>query len=131
MSDERTGENERGFVVVDKRGREKEPEPREPEPREPEREPVRGAQELPPPDFASLLISLGTSALFHLGQAADPETGQQSEPNLPLARQTIDLVEMLRDKTRGNLDDEEQRLLQALLTDLRMRFVQASQKARA
>jgi len=122
MSDERTGENERGFVVVDKRGREKEPEPREPEPREPE---------LPPPDFASLLISLGTSALFHLGQAADPETGQQSEPNLPLARQTIDLVEMLRDKTRGNLDDEEQRLLQALLTDLRMRFVQASQKARA
>lgn len=131
MSDEKTGEeNERGFVVVDKRGREKEAEEPTRE-REPERAPARGAHDLPPPDFASLLISLGTSALFHLGQAADPETGEQSEPNLALARQTIDLVEMLQDKTRGNLDDEEQHLLQSLLTDLRMRFVQASQKAGA
>ena len=57
----------------------------------------------------------------------DPTTGEPGSPDLPLARQTIDLVEILQEKTRGNLTPEEDQLLQSLLTDLRMRYVEASQ----
>lgn len=135
MSDRPDG-GDRGFVVVDKRGREEEREPDAP------RAPTGSGDEaqapgagqgrpgaeraLPTPDFASLVISLGHSALYHLGLVADPETGQRGERNLPLARQTIDLVEMLQQKTRGNLTPEEARLLDDLLYDLRIRYVEAA-----
>jgi hypothetical protein len=114
---------ERGFVVVDRRGQESEAAGAAP---------AEATQPAPPPrplpgvDFASFAVSLGTSALYHLGLLADPETGKPGERNLDLARQTIDVIEMLQRKTRGNLDQEEQDLLQRLLTDLRMRFVEAS-----
>ncbi len=121
MSKERS---DRGFIVVDKRGQEKEEEPAPEAP--PQEELAEAPRELPRPDFASLVVSLGTSALFHLGQIADPTTGEAGSPDLPLARQTIDLVEVLQEKTLGNLSDEEEKLLQSLLTDLRMRFVEAS-----
>jgi len=119
MSEERS---ERGFVVVDKRGREDEGKAEEAAPVE---EPAAG-RELPKPDFASLVVSLGSSALFHLGLVADPTTGEPGEPDLVLARQTIDLVEVLQEKTRGNLTPEEDHLVQSLLTDLRMRYVERS-----
>jgi hypothetical protein len=115
---------ERGFVVVDKRGREEEPTP--------EAATSAGAasagqaRELPKPDFAALLISLGHSALYHLGLVADPQSGTKGERNLALARETIDLVEMLEDKTRGNLTGDEAKLLEDLLYDLRMRYVEAA-----
>ena len=80
---------------------------------------------LPRVDFSSFCLSLGTSALFHLGVVPDPETGQPGPTNLPVARQTIDPLEMLRDKTRGNLDDEETKLLEGLLYELHLRFVEA------
>ena len=71
------------------------------------------------------MLSLGTSALYHLGVVGDPETGAKAPaPNLPLARQTIDTLEMLQEKTRGNLDAEEAQLLEGLLYELRMRFVE-------
>lgn len=111
------GSEERGFVVVDKRGRDEEPAPVAPEP---------GARELPKPDFAALLISLGHSVLYHLGLVADPQSGQRGERNLTLAHETIDLVEMLEEKTRGNLTPDEERLLKDLLYDLRMRYVEAA-----
>ena len=76
-------------------------------------------------DFATLLISLGSSAMMHLGIVPDPVTGKTAEKNPSLAKQTIDTIEMLQEKTRGNLDAEEERLLQNLLTDLRMRFVES------
>ena len=56
---------------------------------------------------------------------ADPETGQSASPNLSVARQTIDAIEMLKEKTRGNLDEEETKLLEELLYELHMRYVEA------
>ena len=85
------------------------------------------AEGLPSVDFSTFALSLATSALYHLGVVGDPEQGEPApEPNLPLARQTIDILEMLEKKTRGNLDEEETRLLDGLLYELRMRFVEAS-----
>ena len=75
--------------------------------------------------FATLVLSLTSSALVHLGAAPEPGTTAPAPLNLPLARQTIDILEMLRDKTRGNLDDDESRLLEQVLHDLHLRFVDA------
>lgn len=80
---------------------------------------------LPQVDFATFLLSLGHSALLHMGMAGGPD-GMEPEVNLPLARQTIDLIGLLEEKTKGNLSGEEERLLHQLLTDLRLRFVDAS-----
>lgn len=82
-------------------------------------------QARPPIDFTTFVFSLGSSALMLLGEAPNPETGE-SMKNLPLAKETIDLLSMLQDKTKGNLTQEEQRFLDSLLYDLRLRFVEAS-----
>jgi Domain of unknown function (DUF1844) len=84
-----------------------------------------GDDALPHVDFATFIISLSHSALMHLGEAPDPDTGRV-ERNLPLARQSIDLIAMLEEKTRGNLGGEEERLIAQVLYDLRMRFVEQS-----
>jgi len=73
-------------------------------------------------NFASFLISLGTQAFMHLGDIPNPTT-QQREKDLPAAKQMIDLLGMLQEKTKGNLDADEERLLQQLLLDLRLRYV--------
>lgn len=83
------------------------------------------ADALPEIDFSTFIVSLSTSALYHLGLVEDPQTGQKASPDLPLASQTIDTLALLQDKTRGNLDAEEERLLEGLLYELRMRFVEA------
>ena len=85
----------------------------------------RAPGELPAIDFSTFVLSLGTSALYHLGLVEDPETKQRAKPNLELARQTIDTLEMLHQKTKGNLSSEEEHLVDSLLYDLRMHFVQA------
>jgi hypothetical protein len=72
--------------------------------------------------FASFLMSLGTSVFFHLGDLPHPETGV-AEKNLSLAKQTIDLLGLLREKTRNNLTPEEENIFDHLLYDLRMRYV--------
>jgi hypothetical protein len=113
---------ERGFTIVDRRGAEEPPEAPE-SPRE-----AGAPAALPPVDFSSFLLSLATSALYHLGLVADPETGRPGAPDLPLARQTIDTLAMLEEKTRGNLDQEEQRLLKSILAELRLRFVEAGKQ---
>jgi hypothetical protein len=82
-------------------------------------------EKLPHVDFATFILSLSHSALLHLGEAPHPETGQV-EKNLPLARQTIDLIGMLEEKTKGNLTGDEERLVGQILYDLRMRFVELS-----
>lgn len=74
-------------------------------------------------DFTTFVLSLSHSALMHLGEAPDPETGGLAQ-NLPLARQTIDLIAMLEAKTKGNLSGDEERLLGQVLFDLRMRYVE-------
>lgn len=86
------------------------------------------AKRTPPAmDFTTFVLSLGSSALVHLGDAPHPDTNQP-EPNLPMAKQTIDMLSMLREKTKGNLDRDEASYLDALLYDLRMRFVEASKR---
>ena len=79
-----------------------------------------------PIDFYTFLFSLGSSAFIHLGDAPHPETGQALPPDLALAQQTIDLLAMLKEKTRGNLTPEEEKFLDHLLLDLRLRFVDRS-----
>ena len=84
-----------------------------------------GEKESPIGDFTTFVASLSHSALMHLGDAPPPE-GHAAETNLPLARQTIDLLGLLEEKTKGNLTGEEERLLGHVLYDLRMRFVEVS-----
>lgn len=80
---------------------------------------------LPKIDFSTFVLSLSTSALVHMGRVPDPHTGQPAEKNLAAARETIDLLDLLQVKTAGNLDAEEARLLESLLYELRMQFVEA------
>jgi hypothetical protein len=74
-------------------------------------------------DFYTFVLSLGSSAFVHLGDTPHPDTGQAIPANLPLAKQTIDLLEMLREKTRGNLTEEEEKFMENLLMDLRLRYI--------
>ena len=80
--------------------------------------------------FAQFIISLGTTAAVHFGDLPDPVSGERGDSNLIAAAQMIDLLSLLQDKTRGNLDPAESKLLDDLLFDLRMRFVQAQQQPR-
>jgi hypothetical protein len=72
-------------------------------------------------------MSLNTSALFHLGEISDPATGEKSQ-DLVLVKHTIDTLRLLEDKTRGNLNGEEQDLLRHILYDLKMRYVAKADK---
>ncbi len=76
-------------------------------------------------DFSTFVLSLASSAMLHLGRVPDP-TGQNVSPNLGLARQSIDMLAMLQEKTRGNLTGEEDQLLSRVLHDLRVAFVEES-----
>ena len=80
--------------------------------------------------FAQFIISLGTTAAVHFGDLPDPVSGQKGEQNLLAASQMIDLLSMLQTKTTGNLEPAEAKLLDDLLYDLRLRFVQAQQQPR-
>ena len=77
---------------------------------------------LPEIDFSAFIFSLSTSALFHLGEVPDPVTKERSK-DLPLAKQTIDILGMLKEKTRGNLAPAEEKLMENILTDLRWRYI--------
>ncbi len=78
----------------------------------------------PPLDFTTFVLSLGSTALIQMGAAPNPETSE-TKKELALARQTIDLLGMLRERTQGNLTEEEAKFFDALLYDLRVRFVDA------
>jgi hypothetical protein len=80
---------------------------------------------LPPVDFHTFILSLGSSALLNLGELDQPD-GTESHPDLPLAKHTIDIIAMLQTKTKGNLSPPEERLVESLLYDLRLRFVERS-----
>jgi len=82
---------------------------------------------LPDIDFATFVLSMASSAFLHLGQMPHPDT-QKAETNLPLAKQTIDILGMLQGKTRGNLSRDEEQLLENLLYDLRLRYVEAAKR---
>ena len=80
--------------------------------------------------FSGFILSLATTAAVHFGDIADPSTGEQVEPNLPAAAQMIELIALLQEKTKGNLSEPETHLVDDLLYELRMRFVQAQQGER-
>jgi hypothetical protein len=81
---------------------------------------------MPEVSFSTFVFSLSSSALVHLGEIPEPST-QQMHQDLMLAKQIIDTLGMLEEKTRGNLDPDEERFLKTVLYDLRLRYVQKSQ----
>ena len=81
---------------------------------------------MPEVSFVSLVLSLNTTALFHMGELAHPESGQKAV-DMELAKHTIDTLSMLADKTRGNLDGQENELMTKVLYELKMRFIKAKE----
>jgi len=82
---------------------------------------------LPEINFSTFVISLSTQALMHLGEIPDPISGKV-EADVGVAKQMIDIIAMLKDKTRGNLGASEERLMVDILFDLRMKYVEAVKK---
>jgi uncharacterized protein DUF1844 len=80
--------------------------------------------------FGSFIISLASTAALHFGDIPDPQTGERHEPDLVAAHQMIDLISLLQEKTKGNLTPDEAKLVDDLLYELRMRYVQAQQAER-
>ena len=128
-------EEEKGFVIKDRRsfddkGDMKDQERKEEPPKEEAKKKGSADREegmpLPEVNFNSLIFSLSSSALINLGEIADPHTGQKQK-DLPLAKHTIDTIAMLKDKTKGNLNAEEQRFLDTILADLRWRYVKIAE----
>jgi hypothetical protein len=124
---------EKGFVFKDRRklSQEDEPpvqeaqpraEPAQPQEKKPEDQPY---PPLPEVNFSTFIVSLSTEILFHLGEIAHPGTGERRK-DLVLAKHAIDTLAMLQEKTKGNLIEEEQKLMESMLYDLRMCFIRAS-----
>jgi hypothetical protein len=125
---------EKGFVIKDKRSLDGKGELREEEreekiKREEKKKEAKKeeTQRIPLPEvsLSSLIFSLSSSALLHLGEIADPQTGEKKE-DFALAKHTIDTIAMLKEKTKGNRTEEEDKFVESILTDLRWRFVKAS-----
>jgi hypothetical protein len=98
-----------------------------PDKQEPEAAPDASGEALGPLDFATFILSLGSSAMVQLGRIPGPG-GSTPPVDLPAAKQIIDILGVLEEKTRGNLDESEEKLLQTLLYDLRVQYVDAQRK---
>jgi hypothetical protein len=84
-----------------------------------------------PLTFTTFVISLASTAAIHFGDLPDPASGERAEPNLEGAAHMIEILSLLEQKTRGNLTAEERQVLEQVLYELRMRFVQAKSGANA
>ena len=120
-------EEKSGFTVKDRRifAEESEEEKKEPpkqETKEEEEEEKEPQAPLPEINFATFIVSLNASALLHLGVMEDPTAGKKVK-NLSMGKQTIDILGMLEEKTKGNLSKEEENLLKNILYDLRIIYV--------
>ena len=78
-------------------------------------------------DFSTFIMSLTSSAFYHLGDMPDPSTGKK-EVNLPAVQQTIDMLVMLREKTKGNLKEDEEKLIEQLIYELQVKYVAKTKK---
>jgi hypothetical protein len=125
-------EERRGFQVKDRRRFSETGEARPDTPEESPAPPAGAAPAEPPPaaempdepvTFSTFALGLSTQALLHLGEIPNPLT-KRLERDLPAAKQVIDILGILRDKTRGNLEPGEETLLDSVLYDLRMRYVE-------
>ncbi|MCE5266161.1 MAG: DUF1844 domain-containing protein [Deltaproteobacteria bacterium] len=131
---------EKGFVIKDRRhfdesgdlrteeeakkeGEKKPEATAEPAPASPE-EPAAEPEDTPLPEinFSGFIFSLSTTAMYHFGDFADPVT-KEAKRNLPAAKQTIDILTIMKEKTKGNLDEDENQLLDDILYELRMRYI--------
>jgi hypothetical protein len=116
---------DKGFTVIDRRGSADDTPP-SPPPHAPEPPPRRSDSKV---DFSMLAQSIAFSALHYLGLMTEPESGRASERDLPLARHNIEILELLEEKTRGNLSAEESKLIANLLYEVRMHFVEVTKSA--
>ena len=128
-------EEEKGFIIRDRRGAgaEAETKAEKPRPPSPQAEPPKG-QPAPPINFLSFIYSLGTSALMLLGEPIGPGAGTDAgepAPNLAHAQEIIDILTMLEAKTKGNLTKEEEALLEEMLYALRIKFVEKAKARKA
>jgi len=82
--------------------------------------------EMPKVDFSTFVLSLGTTALYQMGLVPDASSGEPGVADPLIAQQTIDTLEMLCAKTLGNLEEEERKLIDSLLYELRIKFVEIS-----
>jgi hypothetical protein len=112
---------DKDYKVTDRRGMEPEEAPA------PSAASPAADETLPEIDFATFALSMASSAIAHL-HGLDEQGGATLPPNLPLARQAIDILAMMQVKTKGNLSGEEERLLDHLLYDLRLQFLDAAKK---
>jgi hypothetical protein len=130
MEDEK---KEKGFVIKDKRIFDESGEARKEElkkeeastedmPQEKKREETFREEYVPEVTFSNFVLSLSTTVLYHFGDFPDPATNK-AEKNLTAAKQTIDMLNMLKNKTVGNLDNNEKALLDGILYELMMRYV--------
>jgi len=130
MEDEK---KEKGFVIKDKRifdesgeARKEELKKEEPStedrPQEKKRDETVREEYVPEVTFSNFVLSLSTTVLYHFGDFPDPATNK-AEKNLTAAKQTIDMLNMLKNKTVGNLDNNEKELLDGILYELMMRYV--------
>ena len=132
----------KGFTVQDRRrfapetgeARDDAPESHEKAQTQPEQGQSATAKEaggprepLPEINFSTFVISLSTQALMHLGEIPDPLSGNVSK-DISVAKQMIDIIGMLREKTKGNLNGGEDKLMEEILFDLRMKYVEAVKK---
>ncbi|HBH29410.1 MAG: DUF1844 domain-containing protein [Desulfofustis sp. PB-SRB1] len=88
---------------------------------------TKGGCVMPEVTFSTFVMSLNTSALFHLGEIPDPRTGAKTV-EIDLARHAIDTLTVLQQKTKGNLSEDEEQLLNNILYDVKLRFVKAVRK---
>ncbi len=114
---------DKGFTINDRRGKSAEESEN--------KEPAAGAPKRPSPSpqitFSTFVLSLSTSAAMNLGGYADPVSGHIPR-NLELAKQSIDILGIIADKTKGNLDADEAKLLDSVLYELRMRYIEETKK---
>lgn len=119
-------EEEQGFVVRDKRGRSEPEASTPPSSNASTGKPVSSTESFhaphPPLSFSSFVFSLGTSSLMLMGESLDPQ--QPAPPmNLPQAKEIVDILSLLEEKTKGNLSSEEASVLGDMLYTLRMKYV--------
>jgi hypothetical protein len=128
-------EEKPSFKIEDKRGKERSEEDIKADaaPKEPGKEPKHAAKEkdkskAPDLTFSTFVLSLSSSAAMSLGGYQDPVSGHVPK-NLEMAKQSIDILGILEQKTKGNLEPEEQKLLDSALYELRMRYVEEMKKS--
>jgi hypothetical protein len=137
--------DEKGFVIKDRRHFDETGEIKTQPPEAGEKKETRGKQEeapqseekagstaqreesLPEITFSTFVFSLGTSVMYHFGDFPDP-VSKKTEKNMAAAKQTIDILGILKDKTDGNLNTDEKNLLDSLLFELRMRYIKEKEK---